>query len=220
MPKGVHIVPVWPGKTLGGIAFLSYERGSTLVYHELCIVAALVRVGRRFGFWLPHLDVDNDAPLEGGRTIWGLPKRIAAFELDQTARQLKVTVREAERLLCLLAIRDARVSRWFGLPSLVPLPAVSLCGGRARFFTARFAGRIAPAHVTVEAPPDGPIAALGLRGRPLLTVRFNDLRLTVPPPHADIPLPVTQTLHETSRDRHRSRYRGWVRVVRSGKRAP
>ncbi len=29
IPKGVHIVPVWPGKTLGGIAFLSYERGST-----------------------------------------------------------------------------------------------------------------------------------------------------------------------------------------------
>jgi len=186
LPTGLHIVQVWPGKTFGGLAILSYERGSSLVYHELCVVAALVRVGRRFGFWLQRLDVDSDASLQGGRDIWRLPKRLAAFEIDEQSAATEVCVRDAAGLTCRMTIRNSTAPTLPRSPFPLRLPALALNGGTARFFAARFAARITSAHITVQASPDGMIAALGLHRAPALAFRFGELRLSVAAPHDDV----------------------------------
>ena len=67
MPPDSSVVSVAPGKTVGGLLFLSYESGSTLVYNELNVISALVRVGSRVAFYLPRLYVDSPASLAGGR---------------------------------------------------------------------------------------------------------------------------------------------------------
>lgn len=186
IPPGVHIVPVWPGKTLGGLAFLSYERGSSLVYHELCVVAAFVRIGRRFGFWLPRLDVDSDASLQGGCDIWSLPKRLAAFEINETPGTTDVRLHDSAGHTCRMTIRDGTGLRALRFLFMLPLPAVSLCRGAARFFTARIIARVRLAQIAVQASSDGMIATLGLDRPPAIAFRFDDVRLRVPAPHADV----------------------------------
>ncbi|MBC5800431.1 MAG: acetoacetate decarboxylase family protein [Candidatus Eremiobacteraeota bacterium] len=186
LPAGVHIVHVWPGRTLGGLAFLSYERGSSLVYHELCVVAALVRIGRRFGFWLPRLDVDSDASLQGGHAIWSLPKRLAAFEIDETSDGTDVRIHDAAGLTCRMTIRDAAGGQSFRFPLMSLLPALAPCRGTAHFFTAGVVTQVRLAHLVVEAPRDGMIATLGLNRPSVLAFRLDELRLNVPAAHADV----------------------------------
>lgn len=186
LPPGVHIVQIWPGKTLGGLTFLSYERGSSLVYSELGVVAALVRIGRRFGFWLPRLDVDSDASLQGGHVIWSLPKRLAAFQIDETSEATDVHLHDAGGVTCRMTIRDAPGLQSFRFPVMSLLPALALCHGAARFFTARVVTRVRFANMFVEAPPDGMIATLGLNRPSVLAFRLDKLRLNVPAPHADV----------------------------------
>jgi hypothetical protein len=68
VPRGVRVVTLARGKTLGGLFFLSYDRGS-LAYRELNVAAALVRVGTRLAFWLPRLYVDSAASLAFVRAL-------------------------------------------------------------------------------------------------------------------------------------------------------
>lgn len=188
VPPRVGIIPVWPGKTLGGIALLSYEDGSSLVYHELCIVAALVHVGFRVGFWLARLYVDSEASLRGGHEIWNLPKHLATFTVEETARKTNVTVRDGEeRAVCRLTIMRTSVPGC-RLPVMLPLPALGAHQGNPRLFVAKLAARLTPVRIAVEGGAQDAIAALQLDRRPLAAFCCADLRLVVPPPRVTIRL--------------------------------
>lgn len=187
VPPRLQIVPVWPGKTLGGIAFLSYEGGSSLVYHELCIVAALVRVGFRAGFWLARLYVDSEASLRGGHEIWSLPKRPARFAIGETPQETNVIARDGEdRVVCRLTIARMAAPR-FQLPLMLPLPALGAHQGNSRLFVAKFAACLTPTRIAVGGAHEA-IAALRLDRRPLAAFRCADLRLVVPPPRVALRL--------------------------------
>ncbi|CAA9227896.1 MAG: FIG00570072: hypothetical protein [uncultured Chloroflexia bacterium] len=99
-PPELSVVPVLPGKTLGGIYLAVYEAGSVLEYHELIAVSALVRYRRKLGAWVSHIYVDNSYSVAGGREIWGLPKQLAEFTWDDPLGP--AFVRQGERLLCTL----------------------------------------------------------------------------------------------------------------------
>jgi hypothetical protein len=131
-----RVVPVAPGRTLGGALLASYETGSTLPYRELLVASALVRRGPMLGLWADHVWVDSANSLAGGRQIWGIPKRRARFsELERGAvevqtddgrrRATQVAHWDAPRArppaTARGALRDARLRA-----SLVPRP-----GGRA-----------------------------------------------------------------------------------------
>ncbi len=72
--------------TLGGHAicttvWTAYEPGGTLAYNELLFATAV----RRAGLLAPACTVgpiwvDDEAAAEGGRALWGIPKRIGQFE--------------------------------------------------------------------------------------------------------------------------------------------
>ena len=96
VPLDFDIVSVLPGKTVGSVYLSVYEPHSTLQYHELIVVPALVRYRGKIGAWISHIYVDNPQSVEGGRNIWGLPKQMADFTWDDR----QVTVSKDNSLLC------------------------------------------------------------------------------------------------------------------------
>jgi hypothetical protein len=85
VPADLQVVSIVPGKTLAMVALIRYGAGSTLQYHELIVVPALVRVGWRIGAWISHIYVDNESSLHAGRAVWGLPKQLAHFDWRSTS---------------------------------------------------------------------------------------------------------------------------------------
>jgi hypothetical protein len=176
VPAGTQLVTVVPGKTLGGLVFLAYERG-TLTYRELNVVAGLVRRGTRFAFVLPRLYVDSAASLAGGRAIWGVPKEMATFEIGHEIGLTTIDVRQGAHGVC--RIRCSVPVRGLRLP--LPMPALGERDEELLFFTGRMAARLSLARAAVELPPDSEFGGLNLT-RPKLAVRCEDLTLRVPAP--------------------------------------
>jgi hypothetical protein len=179
VPRDCAIVAVAPGRTLGGLLFVSYEYGSVLVYRELVVVAALVRVGGRFAFYLPRLYVDSAASLAGGRGIWGVPKDMASFDVTTSGAQRTIVVRSGDGDICRLQVGVART----GIRLRVPVPALGTRADSFLFFTGRLTARFGLARAVVDLPRDGKFAALSL-DRPLFAVSLDELELRVPVPIA------------------------------------
>jgi hypothetical protein len=70
-PRGVY-----------GAAFVDYEPGSELTYHEL-LVARLVRAGRSAHVRITDIWVDSATSRDGGRSLWAIPKHLADLPLDR-----------------------------------------------------------------------------------------------------------------------------------------
>ncbi len=72
--------PDRPGGVYGA-AFVRYDEGSVLTYHEL-LVARLVRAGRSAHVRITDIWVDSPTSRDGGRTLWAIPKHLADLPLD------------------------------------------------------------------------------------------------------------------------------------------
>lgn len=177
VPSGCRVVAVVPGKTLGGVVFLSYEAGSTLVYRELNVVAGLVRVGLRFAFYLPRLYVDSAASLSGGRAIWGVPKEDASFEVTVRESERRVVVRRGDQEVCRLETSAPRADVTMSLG----LPAVGAKTGSLVFFTGRMRARLGLVRSRITLPDEGVLRALAL-DRPAFAFLVRDFTLRVPVP--------------------------------------
>jgi hypothetical protein len=103
VPPELKIIPILPGKTLGGVYLASYEEGSVLKYSELIVVSAIVQHANKIGIWISHIYVDNPDSVMGGREIWGLPKELAQFKwnIDEKSKS-QVRVFQDDRELCTL----------------------------------------------------------------------------------------------------------------------
>lgn len=179
VPPDCRIVPVAPGRTLGGLVFVSYELGSTLVYRELSVVAALVRVGLRCAFYLPRLYVDSAASLAGGRGIWGVAKQMASFDVSTSGGARTIVVRSGADAVCRLQVEASRA----GMRLTVPVPAVGMRPESFLFFSGRLTARFGLLRAAVELPPDSEFAELSL-DRPRFTIALDDFDLRVPIPVA------------------------------------
>src|SRR4051812_41620537 len=76
--------PARPDRPRGvyGAAFVNYEPGSELTYHEL-LVARLVRAGRTAHVRITDIWVDSPTSRDGGRSLWAIPKHLADLPLDR-----------------------------------------------------------------------------------------------------------------------------------------
>jgi hypothetical protein len=72
------------GRAVVGTAWVDYEPGSVLEYHEL-MVAVLVHDGWRIRPSVTSIWVDSAASRTGGRQLWGVPKDLADFAIDETS---------------------------------------------------------------------------------------------------------------------------------------
>jgi acetoacetate decarboxylase len=178
VPAGAQLITVVPGKTIGGLFFLSYEHGS-LAYRELNVIAGLIRVGTRFAFLLPRLYVDSAASLAGGRAIWAVPKEFATFEIDAAAGATSIDVRQSAQSICRLRCTVPRA----GLRLPIPLPSFGVRDDAFLFFTGKLSTRLSLARAVVELPRDSEFTALGL-DRPRIALRCDSLTLVVPAPRA------------------------------------
>lgn len=79
-PAGARLVTL-AGHALCATVWAAYEPGGTLAYNELLFATAV----RKAGLLAPACTVgpiwvDDDAAAAGGRTLWGIPKRMGVFE--------------------------------------------------------------------------------------------------------------------------------------------
>ncbi len=172
VPAGLEIISVLPGKTLGCVYLSIYDAQSTLQYHELIVVPALVRYRDKIGVWISHIYVDHLESVGGGRNIWGLPKEMADF----TWNDQSIKVAQGEHMLCQLQYES------FELPlSFLGKTKISgdIFGGLAEDILL-FQGEAeawlkwVPCRLTI--PSESPFAAIDL-GHPWFAVRFDDLHL-------------------------------------------
>lgn len=164
VPPALVVVPVLPGRTLGGIYLASYEAGSTREYHELIVMPALVRQRGRVGGWVSHIYVDDQVSAAEGQEIWALPKQIAEFEQESGAHGEATVIRQGEQVLCVFEAG--------GLRSLTRLPVFAPIFSKRcselLWFRGSGSARLGVGAGTVHVPAGSPFAALGFsRGRRL-----------------------------------------------------
>ena len=180
VPDDLEIVPVLPGMTLGAIALARYTEGSILTYSELVVVPALVRAGGKTGGWISQIYVDDERSVEGGHTIWGLPKELATFTWESLpergANSTAVTVsRNGRPILDFWA-----APRWLGLPTRFDLPVISRVEGALTSWNATLSCRTRVTSYHLEIPPDAPFA--DLRPQSLLGIYGENLSMRVAGP--------------------------------------
>lgn len=158
VPPKLSVVPVLPGKTLGGVYLAAYGAGSVLAYSELIVVSALVRHRRRLGARVSHIYVDDPRSAVSGREVWGLPKLLAELVWDEPPGT--AVVRQGERLLCTL--RPTRRLPLGRLP--VFLPAFSR-KRKLMWLRGTGAARLGLAEENVRYSPYEPFLGPGLRQR-------------------------------------------------------
>jgi hypothetical protein len=161
----ITVVPALTSRRrLGGVLLADYQTG-TLQYRELIVFSHVTRRG----VVVSHIYVDSPESMRGGIAIWGLPKELAAFELEGS----RFVVRQAGNLLLSASVRR----RSGKLPIVIPAPITSHVG--QTIGTARI--KAAPALVTLTIPETSPFAHLGLDGTHV-ALAGDDLRLKMPAP--------------------------------------
>jgi len=172
----LEIISIWPGKTLGGAYFATYQSGSALEYKELIVIAALVRHLTKVGTWISHIYVDNPDSVAGGREIWGLPKELAEFTWEH-GQKSRIVVRQPGQQLCTLHYSQPAWGwrQGFGVPSF------STLGADLLFFQGQAESRVGLTSAQLEVPQESPFVALGL-GQPWLAVNCEALNLVANTP--------------------------------------
>lgn len=176
LPPELEIVPVLPGKTLGGVYLSHYGAGSALEYHELIVVSALARYGSNFGIWVSHIYVDNPDSVAGGREIWGLPKELAQFTWEK-GTQSRVVVSQGDRTLCRFSYKPQAFT-WH-LP--FSGAGLSASGSNLLLFGAELHSKLGLVSSSLEVPIGSPFAHFKLE-QPWLTVCSEEMTLTIAAP--------------------------------------
>ncbi len=182
VPAELSIVTALPGRTLGGILAVRYGSGSTLAYHELIVMPALVRHGTRVGGWISHIYVDDPRSCAAGREVWGLSKELAEFQWQTTARGMAVTVLpekthgQQSQALCRISAsapsRKPSTARHFSFakrfPTMeylrVPLfsPVLAIRNQSLIAFSGRGSGRLGKSLCDLGVHPESPFAHMAL----------------------------------------------------------
>lgn len=177
VPSALEVIPVLPGHTLGGVYLSSYTDDSTLKYHELIVVSALVRYENYFGAWVSHIYVDNQDSVSGGREIWGLPKELAEF----TWREGSISVFQNDQQLCHLDYKKDwfTLSTWWQQP--FSIDAFGLSDSQFLLFNSNLEAQIGLLESSLSIPADSPFAKLQL-DQPFLTLEGQKLNAKIGTP--------------------------------------
>jgi hypothetical protein len=181
IPSELEVVPILPGKTLGGIYLSTYEAGSVMEYHELIVMSGLVRYVNQLGIWVSHIYVDNPDSVAGGQQIWGLPKQMAEFQWREGS-QSQVEVSQDGQRLC-------RLTYGWQVPAFrQPIPMIgtfsTLGSGLVWFASEAEAEPHLLVGADLQVPPSSPLASLNL-DQPWLMFYLNQLMLKVEEPRVE-----------------------------------
>lgn len=163
---------------LYGAAFVSYEEGSPLTYRELLV--ARLHDRRRRQVRITDIWVDSRTSLEGGRSLWAIPKDLAKLELDDR----RVGPGAHTPFAGHVDGREIASGEFASLPgaSLVRTPFKATTSqlredGSEVVTSMTGSSKALPALGTWDFAADGPLGFLRGR-RPLVSFRLTDLELT------------------------------------------
>jgi hypothetical protein len=171
-PLPAALGPVRPvriaGRLLVGAAWVDYQAGGDMAYHEL-LCAVLMRDGLRPRVGITHIWVDSAESRDGGRALWGIPKQLADFTMDDGSAT--ATADRAE----IAAGANRRGAR---LPGRWPVRfrIIQVLDGRPKTTPVRATARLGAGRVRWRFAPGGPLGFLAGR-RPLVSMRLADFRM-------------------------------------------
>jgi hypothetical protein len=156
---------------LHAAAFVDYQAGGVLAYHEL-LVARVVRHGRHPAVRITDIWVDSAASLAGGRSLWAIPKQAARLGLDVDGSTASVTVSAEEPV--------AR-ARFVTGPAPLRVPfatSTSQVRQDGRLVVTPFSGsgRPGPCRAAWHFEPQGPLGFLA-GCRPVASFHLREARL-------------------------------------------
>lgn len=164
---------------LYGAAFVDYQQGSPLTYHEL-LVARLLRDGLSRHVRITDIWVDSEESKAGGRSLWAIPKEIAELPLEEQ-RTGPVT---RTRFAGYTGGERIATGRFTAAPqaALVRTPFAASTsqlreGGSTVVTSMRGSAKSLPCLGSWDFDAQGPLGFLHGR-RPLASFRLTDLRLT------------------------------------------
>ncbi|MFE0519102.1 acetoacetate decarboxylase family protein [Streptomyces sp. NPDC058954] len=159
------------GRGLVGAAWVVYENNSVLHYNEL-LRAVLLRDGLRPRICITDIWVDNEASLAGGRTLWGIPKEMAAFDIRRAQATSFAAMSDEGPLATGRYIELRR------LPGRWPLAytLAQTLNGQIKISPVRSSAAVRLARAEWRTPDDSRLGALSRR-TPLLSLTLRDFAL-------------------------------------------
>jgi acetoacetate decarboxylase len=165
-----------------GAAFVSYEEGSPLTYHELLVGRQVATDQHGFRVTITDIWVDSPQSVAGGRELWAIPKGLCDFSLE-TSQTGPVSTTEWTARLGRTPIASARFRDVSRVAPRLPFkggtwqPGIADTGGEER--TARLQGTsktlLARSHWDLN--PDGPLGWLA-GARQLVSLRQAAFRMS------------------------------------------
>jgi acetoacetate decarboxylase len=175
VPDPLLMVSVLPGKTLGMI-YLARYGGALRHYHELVVAPALVSIGRKTGFLIAGVAVDNPDVSACSKEFRGLRKNIAEFDWEPgTKGEIRVT--DGGLLLCSF---QGASPRHFGYLHKA-IPFITNHDGGWVMLREEFLARTGVAVGRVDIPAGSPFAVPGM-GRTGAAFHLHGLQLSVSDP--------------------------------------
>ena len=177
VPADARVICVWPGRTLAVLYLAHYRQSPVGEYRELIVAPALIRLQGHTGAWISHILVDSEPSMIAGRSIWALPKALAAMQWQSTP-QTQVRV-DAPKLK--LHARFPTARRFVPLPFLGA--ALSSRGNVANSFVVRGTARVGVTRAAIDLAAEADLQALGFHG-PRRMYICADVNITIGPPRS------------------------------------
>lgn len=155
VPPDANVIAISPARTLAILYLAEYRKSPVGEYRELIVAPALVSRNGRVGFWISHIYVDSGISLAAGRTIWALPKQMAAMEWGADR-----FISKSPQLQLQSVVAPSR--GWLPLPFIGA--AMSKYGLAESWFAVRGNTRVAYARASMELAEQMGLGELGFSG--------------------------------------------------------
>ncbi len=181
VPSPLEVSEVVPGATLGGLYAALYQTGDCGPLSEFSAFPALVRYGKRRGFYVPFSMAESrgdDLPGYGG--AWGLHKKCASFEWCKEDARYRLNVLCGTQKIVSVDLSSHRLT----LPLRISFPFFHVRSRGVISYHADYAARVHLSSSSVEIPAESPLTAYGLK-RKIITTLWESTKILLHPPESE-----------------------------------
>jgi len=180
VPSPLEVSEVIPGATLGGLYAALYRTGDFGPLSEFSAFPALVRYGKRRGFYVPFSMVESRDDPPGNRGAWGLRKECASFEWREEEARYGLNVLCGRQKIVSVDLSAHRLT----LPLRISFPFFHVRSRGVISYHADYAARVHLSSSSVEIPAESPLSEYGLK-RKLITTLWESTKILLHPPESE-----------------------------------
>jgi Acetoacetate decarboxylase (ADC) len=178
LPTGARLTTLF-GRAVVATAFAVYETSGDLAYNEV-LVAAPIRLGKRFFSTITHIWVDHPSSIAGARALWSIPKEPAIFQVSRgPGRTFKAiaAISDGQPIAALhFYSRLALPGRWRLRGAIAQAHLDPNSGEEVKITKAQAMASIAFGAATWDFPRAGPLRFLSGR-KPFVSARLAEMSL-------------------------------------------